>query len=366
MDRVRRRTLLLVVNPLTALAVLPLLFVHDAGDVWIIYVVALAYGASYVLLSAGQSALLATLRPGRPARPRPTPRCRPSAKALRLVAPLAGAGLYTLAGGGAVAILDAATFLAATAALLALKVREPKPDRTPSPWRADRRRRAPHPRARPTSSGSSSRCALCMLVIGFGETLLFELPRRARQARLVRRRPDGRSAASARSRARSPRRGSSAGTARLALAGFGHDDLRHRRAADGRQRAARSCSPASPLRPRPAVDGHRRCSRCCSASTPGPSRAARSPRPSSRIGAPQTLAIALGAALVALVDYRLYCWSKPSTVGLAGVSCSLTRMHGPWRPWTAISTTSWSMPTGSRARTRARSWRRWRRSAPRR
>ena len=32
-DRVRRRTLLLVINPLTALALLPLLTVNDAGDV---------------------------------------------------------------------------------------------------------------------------------------------------------------------------------------------------------------------------------------------------------------------------------------------------------------------------------------------
>ena len=48
-------------------------------------------------------------------------------EALRLVAPVAGAGLYAVAGGGAVALLDAATFLAATVALLALKIREPKP-----------------------------------------------------------------------------------------------------------------------------------------------------------------------------------------------------------------------------------------------
>ena len=39
-DRIRRRTVLIIVNPLTALAVLPLLLVHDEGDVWLIYVVA--------------------------------------------------------------------------------------------------------------------------------------------------------------------------------------------------------------------------------------------------------------------------------------------------------------------------------------
>jgi MFS family permease len=120
-DRVRRRTVLLVVNPLTALAVLPLLAVHSERDVWIIYAFAFAfaYGTSSVVLAAGQSALLHTLVPaellGTANAALQTVR-----EALRLITPLAGAGLYTLAGGAAVALLDAATFLAATAALHAL------------------------------------------------------------------------------------------------------------------------------------------------------------------------------------------------------------------------------------------------------
>ncbi len=81
------------------------------------------------------------------------------------------------------------------------------------------------------------------------------------------------------------------------------------------------------------------------------------------LGAPQTLSIALGAALVALIDYRVVLLVQAAVVGLAGVSL-LTRMHGPWRPSTATSTTSWSLPTGSRERTPGRWSRRWRRSAP--
>ncbi len=161
-DRVRRRTLLLAVNPLTALAILPLLAVHDAGDVWIIYAVATVYGASYVVLAAGQSALLHALVPAdQLAKANAT--LQTVREALRLVTPLAGAGLYTLAGGAAVAILDAATFLLATAALLALKIREPKPEphadpgitagarhvaRTPGPEPHGRRLRAVHARDR--------------------------------------------------------------------------------------------------------------------------------------------------------------------------------------------------------------------------
>ena len=104
---------------------------------------------------------------------------------LRLVAPVAGAGLYTVAGGGAVAILDAATFLLATAALLALKVREPKPEPQTEHWLApDRRGRASHLRT-PDLKRLVVGSALCMLVIGFGETLIYRAPARARQARLA-------------------------------------------------------------------------------------------------------------------------------------------------------------------------------------
>ena len=112
-DRVRRRSLLLVVNPLTALAVLPLLPVHEPRDLWILYVVARSTARSYTLLGAGQSALLATMVPADLLAPA-NAALQTVREALRLVTPVAGAGLYTVAGGGAVAILDAATFLAAT------------------------------------------------------------------------------------------------------------------------------------------------------------------------------------------------------------------------------------------------------------
>ena len=174
-DRIRRRTVLLAVNPLTALAVLPLLAIDGPDDVWIIYAVALAYGTSYTVLGAGQSALLTTLLP---------PDLLAAANAalqtvregLRLIAPLAGAGLYSLAGGAAVALLDAATFLAATAALLALSTREPKPVPSGERWLAATAAGARHLKASIPLRQMVGACALCMLVIGFSETLIFELP----------------------------------------------------------------------------------------------------------------------------------------------------------------------------------------------
>jgi MFS family permease len=168
-DRVRRRSLLLAVNPLTALALTPLLF---ADGVWVIYAVATAYGASYVVLTAGQSALLHTLVPeDRLARANAT--LQTVREALRLVTPVAGAGLYELAGGQAVVLLDAATFVAATVALLALRVREPEPAPHADPGIAAGAR---HVARTPDLRRMIAGCALCMLVIGFSESLLFELP----------------------------------------------------------------------------------------------------------------------------------------------------------------------------------------------
>jgi MFS family permease len=174
-DRVRRRSLLLVVNPLTALAVLPLLAVHGRGDLWILYTVSVAYGASYTLLGAGQSALLATMLPEE-LLPAANALLQTVREALRLVAPILGVGLFTLAGGRAVALLDAATFLVATATLLALRFREPPPAPHAEHWRAAVAAGGRHlwetlPLRQLALGGAVSVC-----VVGFSETLLFAIP----------------------------------------------------------------------------------------------------------------------------------------------------------------------------------------------
>jgi MFS family permease len=175
-DRMRRRTLLIIVNPLTALCVLPLLLVRDAGDVWIIYAVALLYGTSYVVLAAGQSALLVTLLPTE-LLPSANAALQTVREGLRLVAPVAGAGLYTVAGGGAVAILDATTFLLATGALVALSLREPKPEPSGEHWLRETAAGARHIARVPELKRLVLGMAAGMLVMGFGETVIFEIPR---------------------------------------------------------------------------------------------------------------------------------------------------------------------------------------------
>jgi MFS family permease len=171
-DRFRRRPLLLAVNLATAAVVLALLAVGDR--VWLLYAVAAVYGASYTLLASGQSALLATLVPqallGEANALLQTVR-----EGLRLVAPLAGAGLYAVAGGAAVALLDAATFLIAAACLAALRVREPKPEPHGEPWRRAITAGARHVARTLPLRQVVTACAITLCALGFSETLTFAI-----------------------------------------------------------------------------------------------------------------------------------------------------------------------------------------------
>ena len=102
-DRVRRRPLLIAANLATAIAVLPLLLVDDRGDVWILYAVTAAYGVLVHACSA-RAGRRCSPRCCRPTSwPTPTRVMQTAREGLRLVAPLAGAALFTASGGAAVA-----------------------------------------------------------------------------------------------------------------------------------------------------------------------------------------------------------------------------------------------------------------------
>jgi MFS family permease len=173
-DRVRRRPLLIVTNLATAAAVLPLLFVHDRGDVWIIYAVTVAYGFSYTLLGSGLSALLATMLPEDELADA-NGVMQTAREALRLFAPLAGAALFTAAGGAAVALLDVATFVIAAVALALMRVVEPPPAPRSGRLLAELAAGARHLRVTVPLRQLTVASAAAVLVIGFSETLTFEV-----------------------------------------------------------------------------------------------------------------------------------------------------------------------------------------------
>lgn len=127
-DRLRRRPLLVVTNLTLGVAVLPLLAVRDATDVWLIYAVMVVYGAGYLVLPSGQSALLATMLPAE-LLGEANSALSLVRGGLRLLAPLAGAGLFAAFGPKIVIIADAATFAVAALSLCLLNVAERRPTR---------------------------------------------------------------------------------------------------------------------------------------------------------------------------------------------------------------------------------------------
>ncbi len=171
-DRVRRLPLMIAADCVLGAFVLVLLLVHDPGDAWLIYAVAFAYGAVGTVFFPARAALLKVMLPEE-LLAEANGALTATREGLRIIAPLAGAGLYTVLGGGAVAVLDSATFAASVFFLARMHVAEEKP--------------APpeHHFAREVTAGLRHvwetlplrqvvvGVALALLVVGFAETLIF-------------------------------------------------------------------------------------------------------------------------------------------------------------------------------------------------
>jgi len=126
-DRVRRRPLLIAANLSGAALVSALLLVHGRGQVWLIYLVMFGYGATNSLITSAQTALLPALVPGDLLGDANSV-LQMASQGLRLITPLLGAGLLAWVGARPVILLDAATFVVAAGTVLALRLREPRPD----------------------------------------------------------------------------------------------------------------------------------------------------------------------------------------------------------------------------------------------
>ena len=165
-DRTRRRPLLVWTNLGLAALLLPLFTVDSPGTLWILFAVLLIYGAAGVVHDAAESALVATAVDKQLLGDFNGLRMTAN-EGMKLLAPLAGAGLYAAYGGARVALLDAVTFALAAGLYTLLRVHEPKPLTASAPA-AGRRAR--------TAEGARylwGHATLRPLVLAGGTTMLF-------------------------------------------------------------------------------------------------------------------------------------------------------------------------------------------------
>lgn len=171
-DRVRRKTLLLAVNAITALIVLTLIFVRSRDELWLIYVVAFCYGSSFDFLSAAGAGLRRDMLRGDDLAAA-NAALQMSSQGLRVLSPLVGSGLFVAFGGPSVAIFDAVTFLAAIAAIASLRVPESEPEKTANSFWHETGAGFRHIRAVPLLAQLTLVSAIAFSVIGVGETVIY-------------------------------------------------------------------------------------------------------------------------------------------------------------------------------------------------
>jgi MFS family permease len=133
-DRVRRRPLLITAN--LASGALVCLLLAGGSRLWLVYLVMFGYGAGYSLLGSAQTALLPQLLP-EDLLGVANSAYQLASSGLHVVTPLLGAGLLVWAGPAPVIGLDAATFVLAATAAAALRLGDERPARgAEPPWAA--------------------------------------------------------------------------------------------------------------------------------------------------------------------------------------------------------------------------------------
>lgn len=171
-DRLRRRPLLIAANLGGAALVCPLLLVGGRGQVWLIYAVMFGYGAANGLITAAQTALLTDLVPA-DLLGEANSAMQMASQGLRLITPLLGAGLLAWAGARPVILLDAGTFALAAASVFALRLREPRPERAPARWRAEFTAGVRHIADTRALRRPLIACLIAVSAFGFFETVPF-------------------------------------------------------------------------------------------------------------------------------------------------------------------------------------------------
>ena len=173
-DRVRRRPLMIATDCALGASVLLLLFVHDRSDAWLIYLVALLYGAGGSVFYPARSALLRLMLP-EDLLADANGVLSSVQQGLRIVAPLAGAALYAAFGGGTVAILDSATFAGSAFFLSRMHLRESQPEPPEHHFLREVTAGIEHVWRTLPLRQITVGATIALLVVGFSETLIFSV-----------------------------------------------------------------------------------------------------------------------------------------------------------------------------------------------
>jgi MFS family permease len=171
-DRVRRRPVLIAANLATAGLVLLLLLVRGRHEVWLIYAVAFGYGLSFSVLGPAQSALVQAIIPA-DLLGEANGALQTAEHGFRLLTPLLGAGLFAAFGAGPVIIGDAVTFLVAVATLLAIQVSEAPAVPSQEHWSRQLTEGARHIAATPVLRQLVVATVLAVIAFGLSETVSF-------------------------------------------------------------------------------------------------------------------------------------------------------------------------------------------------
>jgi MFS family permease len=120
-DRLRRRLVFILANLLMAGVLLLTLLVHNAGQVWLLYLITLCYGFSGIIISPTQSVLVAGIV-ATDDLASANGLLQSSSDGVKLLAPLIGAALFVVVGGHDIALLDAGTFVVAAACVWLMRI----------------------------------------------------------------------------------------------------------------------------------------------------------------------------------------------------------------------------------------------------
>jgi MFS family permease len=171
-DRFRRRPFLVGANLAAAAILTPLYAVRTSADLWIIYTVAVLYGLSYIAISAALNGLIKEVVPTEQLA-EANGALQTVKQGLRLVGPIAGAGLYAGVGGWTLATLGAAGFVIAAATIFALRLAEAKPKPAELHWVAEAAAGVRHLVREAALRRATTGVALAVLLIGLGEAIFF-------------------------------------------------------------------------------------------------------------------------------------------------------------------------------------------------